>query len=36
MSALVSSINDAEFKATVAKGVTLVDFWAPSSDRRLA
>ena len=29
MSALVSSISDAEFKATVAEGVTLVDFWAP-------
>ena len=29
MSALVSSITDAEFKATVAEGVTLVDFWAP-------
>ncbi|HJV23686.1 MAG TPA: thioredoxin [Holophagaceae bacterium] len=29
MSALVSSITDAEFQATVAEGVTLVDFWAP-------
>ena len=29
MSALVSAITDAEFKATVAQGVTLVDFWAP-------
>ena len=29
MSALVSAITDAEFKATVAEGVTLVDFWAP-------
>lgn len=29
MSALVSSITDTEFKATVAEGVTLVDFWAP-------
>jgi thioredoxin 1 len=29
MSALVSAITDAEFQATVAQGVTLVDFWAP-------
>ena len=29
MSALVSSITDADFKASVAQGVTLVDFWAP-------
>ncbi|HJW34651.1 MAG TPA: thioredoxin [Holophagaceae bacterium] len=29
MSALVSSIIDAEFQAAVAEGVTLVDFWAP-------
>ena len=29
MSDLVKHITDAEFQQTVAKGVTLVDFWAP-------
>ncbi|MCE1228062.1 MAG: thioredoxin [Firmicutes bacterium] len=29
MSDLVRHITDAEFQATVATGVTLVDFWAP-------
>jgi len=29
MSDLVKHITDAEFPATVAQGVTLVDFWAP-------
>ena len=29
MSDLVAHITDAEFPATVAQGVTLVDFWAP-------
>jgi len=29
MSEAVTHISDAEFKATVAQGVTLVDFWAP-------
>ena len=29
MSDLVAHISDAEFPATVAQGVTLVDFWAP-------
>jgi thioredoxin 1 len=29
MSDLVAHITDSEFPATVAKGVTLVDFWAP-------
>lgn len=29
MSDLVAHITDADFPATVAQGVTLVDFWAP-------
>jgi len=29
MSDLVKHITDAEFQATVASGVTVVDFWAP-------
>ncbi len=29
MSDLVKHITDADFQATVATGVTLVDFWAP-------
>ena len=29
MSDLVAHITDAQFPATVAQGVTLVDFWAP-------
>jgi len=29
MSDLVKHITDAEFPATVATGVTLIDFWAP-------
>ena len=29
MSDLVAHITDAEFPATVAQGVSLVDFWAP-------
>ncbi len=29
MSDLVKHISDADFQATVATGVTLVDFWAP-------
>jgi thioredoxin 1 len=29
MSDLVKHITDGEFQATVASGVTLVDFWAP-------
>ena len=29
MSDSVTHITDAEFKTTVAQGVTLVDFWAP-------
>jgi len=29
MSELVQHITDDQFPATVAKGVTLVDFWAP-------
>ena len=29
MSEAVQHITDADFKATVAEGVTLVDFWAP-------
>jgi thioredoxin 1 len=29
MSELVAHITDTEFQDTVAKGVTLVDFWAP-------
>ena len=29
MSELVAHITDADFPATVAQGVTLVDFWAP-------
>ena len=29
MSDLVAHITDADFQSTVAKGVTLVDFWAP-------
>jgi thioredoxin 1 len=29
MSDLVQHITDADFQATVATGVTLVDFWAP-------
>ena len=29
MSALVLPITDAEFRSTIAQGVTLVDFWAP-------
>jgi len=29
MSDLVQHITDAEFQATVASGVTLIDFWAP-------
>ena len=29
MSDLVLHISDAEFAATIAQGVTLVDFWAP-------
>jgi thioredoxin 1 len=29
MSDLVKHITDADFQATVANGVTLVDFWAP-------
>ena len=29
MSDLVAHITDADFPGTVAKGVTLVDFWAP-------
>ena len=29
MSDSVQHITDAEFETTVAKGVTLVDFWAP-------
>ena len=29
MSDLVKHITDGEFQATVAQGVTLVDFWAP-------
>ena len=29
MSDLVQHINDAQFPEAVAKGVTLVDFWAP-------
>ena len=29
MSDLVKHITDDEFQATVAQGVTLVDFWAP-------
>jgi thioredoxin 1 len=29
MSDLVQQITDDQFQATVAKGVTLVDFWAP-------
>lgn len=29
MSDLVQHITDSQFQATVAQGVTLVDFWAP-------
>jgi thioredoxin 1 len=29
MSSTVRQISDAEFQATIAQGVTLVDFWAP-------
>ena len=29
MSDLVKHISDADFQATVATGVTIVDFWAP-------
>jgi len=29
MSDLIKNITDADFEATIANGVTLIDFWAP-------